>query len=63
MSFKSHFKGIDLPLHGVRLPTFEIESQYKREIGVSEDISNYDFLRSLANTGFKNLKINKKDPL
>lgn len=63
MSFKSHFKGVDLPLHGVRLPTFEIESQYKREIGVSEDISNYDFLRSLANTGFKNLKINKKDPL
>ena len=46
MSFKSHFKGIDLPLHGVRLPTFDIEDQYKREIGVSEDISNYDFLRS-----------------
>ena len=63
MSFKSHFKGIDLPLHGVRLPTFDIEDQYKREIGVSEDISNYDFLRSLAHTGFKNLKINKKDPL
>jgi len=62
IDFKSHFKGIDLPLHGVRLPTFEIEDKYKREIGVSEDISNYDFLRSLANTGFKNLKINKKDP-
>ena len=62
IDFKSHFKGIDLPLHGVRLPTFEIEDKYKREIGVSEDISNYDFLRSLANTGFKNLKLNKKDP-
>ena len=62
LNFKSQFEGINLPLHGVRLPTFEIENKYKREIGVSEDISNYDFLRSLANTGFKNLKINKKDP-
>ena len=62
IDFKSHFKGVSLPLHGVRLPTFEIEDKYKREIGVSEDISNYDFLRSLANTGFKNLKLNKKDP-
>jgi len=63
LNFESQFKGINLPLHGVRLPTFDIENKYKREIGVSEDISNYDFLRSLANTGFKNLKINKKDPL
>jgi DNA polymerase-3 subunit alpha len=60
INFKSHFKGIDLPIHGVRLPRFEIEKKFKRELGVSEDISNYDFLRSLANAGFKNLKINKK---
>jgi hypothetical protein len=38
IDFKSHFKGVDLPLHGVRLPTFEIEDKYKREIGVSEEI-------------------------
>jgi DNA polymerase-3 subunit alpha len=61
INFKSHFKGVDLPIYGVRLPRFEIEKKFKRELGVSEDISNYDFLRSLANTGFKNLKINKKN--
>jgi DNA polymerase-3 subunit alpha len=62
IDLKSHFKGIDLPLYGVRLPSFKIENKHKREIGVSEDISNLDFLRSLANTGFKNLKINKNNP-
>ena len=62
IDFKSHFKEIDLPLYGVRLPSFKIENKYKREIGVSEDITNLDFLRSLANAGFKNLKINKNDP-
>jgi DNA polymerase-3 subunit alpha len=63
IDFKSHFEGINLPLYGVRLPSFKIENEYKREIHVSEDISNYDFLRSLANLGFKNLKINKNNPL
>ncbi len=55
MSFKSHFKGIDLPLYGVRLPSFEIDNKSKREIQVSEDISNLDILRSLAGAGVKNL--------
>ena len=62
MSLKSHFKELNLPLHGVRLPCFEIDKQFKREIGVSEDVDNDTFLHSLIDDGFKNLKINKNDP-
>jgi len=62
VNFRSHFQGVNLPLYGVRLPKFEIDNKCKRKHGVSEDINNLDFLRSLANEGFKNLKINKKNP-
>ena len=57
--FESRFKDLDLPLHGVRLPEFKIENKYKHEVGISEDSSNYDFLRALSLKGFKDLNINK----
>ena len=57
--FSSKFQDLDLGLHGVRLPEFSIESSYKRHLGISEDASNYDFLRALALNGFKDLNINK----
>lgn len=57
--FSSKFDNLDLGLHGVRLPEFSIETSYKRHLGISEDASNYDFLRALALNGFKDLNINK----
>ena len=63
IDFMSHFKEIDLPLYGVRLPIFKIENKYKREIGVSEELTNLAFLRSLANAGYKNLKLKAGKPL
>ena len=58
-SFSKNFNELDLNLHGVRLPSFDIEVGHKRKLGVSEDISNYNFLRELCKKGFKNLKVSK----
>ena len=57
--FSDQFEGVDLGLHGVRLPEFLIDKSNKRELNISEDCSNYDFLRALALNGFKSLNINK----
>jgi DNA polymerase-3 subunit alpha len=53
------FKNLDLPLYGVRLPEFKIDNSYKHELEISEDVSNYEFLRALALKGFKKLNIQK----
>ena len=58
----SKFDNLDLGLHGVRLPEFNIDSSTKRHLNLSEDVSNYDFLRALALNGFKDLKIDKNLP-
>jgi len=57
--FGKNFKNIDLPLHGVRLPEFKIDNSYKHELGISEDVSNYEFLRALSLQGFKKLNLKK----
>jgi hypothetical protein len=59
--FSDQFENIELDIHGVRLPEFEIDLASKRHLGVSEDASNYDFLKALALNGFKTLNINKTD--
>ena len=57
--YSDKFSNIDLPLHGVRLPTFDIENKYKHELGVSEDIHNYAFLKALCEKGLKDKKLPK----
>ena len=47
MSFLKEFKDIDLDIHGVRLPSFEVNLEDKRKLGVSEDINNENFLKAL----------------
>ena len=59
LDFSSEFKELDLALHGVRLPSFEIKSEHKRKLGLSEDLDNYGFLRELCKIGFKKLKLKK----
>ena len=58
-NFVSQFEDLSKPVHGVRLPNFEIENKYKRANELSEDVDNYDFLRGLCLKGFKNLKLRK----
>ena len=57
--FYNNFDSLDLNLHGVRLPSFEIETKSKHDLKVSESISNYDFLRELCLAGFKKMGIEK----
>jgi len=59
--FSDQFENTELDIHGVRLPEFEIDLASKRHLGISEDASNYDFLRALSLNGFKTLNINKTD--
>ena len=46
-----------MPLYGVRLPNFQIDSNLKQKYKVSEDCSNYDFLRAVAREGFDKLEV------
>ena len=58
--FSSRFSGIDLPLHGVRLPSFDIDDKSKRDIGLSENSSNFKFLSSLSSAALETI-IGKKN--
>ena len=57
--FLSQFSKIDLELHGVRLPEFNVPPEYKRQFKLAENANNYDFLRLLCNNGFKKLGLEK----
>ena len=61
LDFFSDFDKIDLPLHGVRLPEFSIDPKTKRSLNLSEDTSNYDFLKALASNGFKAINLSKEN--
>ena len=50
---RKKFKKIDLPLHGVRLPSFEISEQAKREHEISDEDDNNQILRKLCFAGYK----------
>src|SRR5687768_3019696 len=54
MSFFEKFKNYNIPLYGVRLPEIKIEKEDKDALHVDENCSNIDFLKALANQGFKN---------
>jgi len=58
-NFLSQFSEIDLKLHGVRLPKFEIPKDYRKQFKISDKANNYDFLRLLCNASFKKMKIKK----
>tara|TARA_R100000008_G_scaffold84553_2_gene72265 strand:- start:5273 stop:7858 length:2586 start_codon:yes stop_codon:yes gene_type:complete len=61
MSFTKDFSTYqDCAPPGVRLPKIEIESRYYNELNLSEDTSNYDFLRALCLDGVKKKGIDKK---
>ena len=60
-NFNSSFTDFKLPLYGVRLPEFNIESRLKKEYGLKEESSNYDFLMQVCRANFKKLNIAKED--
>ena len=58
-SFSSNFSRLNIPLHGVRLPSFKIEDRYINDLSLPKDISTYDFLRELCLRRFKHLGLDK----
>lgn len=58
-NFTNSFEPLKIPLNGVRLPEFKIESKYKKAINLKDDCSNYEFLRGLCVKGFKELNLDK----
>ena len=52
-NFTKQFETLDLGIHGVRLPSFKVSKEDKRRLGVSEDISNEDFLEALCKDGLQ----------
>lgn len=57
--FESYEKYSSPTLKGVRLPSISIEPRHYSELGVSPEISNYDFLRRLCWKGIQEKGIDK----
>ena len=57
-NFLNNFKEMELPMHGVRLPVFKIESRHKKRVKVDSKADNYTFLKALVRTGFHEYKDN-----
>lgn len=58
-NFLNKFDNYKLDLHGVRMPSFEVENKYKREIGLSEDASKLEFLKQKCYVRLNELKDSK----
>jgi len=59
-TFIKKFKKIDLPLHGVRLPSFEASQSLRDRLGADKDEDNASILKKLCNEGYKT-KVEAKD--
>lgn len=59
-NFLNKFEDYKLNLHGVRMPSFEVENKYKREIGLSEDASKFEFLKQKCYVELNKLKDSKR---
>ena len=58
INFPDRFEKLELELHGVRLPKFDIEDRYLKLVENPEKIKNtYDFLIALCQKGFKKLNL------
>jgi len=52
-AFTKKFKKIDLPLHGVRLPSFEISESLRNRLDASKSEDNEKILRRLCYEGYE----------
>jgi DNA polymerase III subunit alpha len=59
-NYTDKFEELDLSLHGVRLPNFEITDAQKRDVKISEDSDNFTFLKALCEQGIRDKKIKGK---
>ncbi len=63
-TFTKKFKKIDLPLHGVRLPSFKISDELRDRLDASKSEDNVKILRRLCYEGYERRMLAKQiDPL
>ena len=63
-AFTKKFKKIDLPLHGVRLPSFQISDTLRDRLDASKSEDNVKILRRLCYEGYeKRMLARQIDPL
>lgn len=60
--FLSDFEPLEIPILGVRLPTYHVEDKYKDKLKLPLTTTNAEFLRSLCLEGFKTLEFKKNSP-
>jgi|TARA_R110000824_G_scaffold400171_2_gene607128 DNA-directed DNA polymerase III PolC len=57
MNALSKIKKINLPLHGVRLPSFKVSNEQKRSLKLSENLNNEEFVKSVCIKALKDKNV------
>lgn len=57
--FVSQFSPLKSPIKGVRLPEIKIEDRHRKELGLANTCSNFDFLCALSQQGLDSLNLEK----
>ena len=60
IDFAKRFQKLDLGIHGVRLPSFKVDDNDKRKLGISDDSTNEKFLYILCKREFDLRKFNSE---
>ncbi len=58
-NFEKSFEKYNLPFHGIRLPSVEIDPKIKEKFGAAPDASNYQLLTALCKKGYEARIANK----
>ncbi len=62
-NFSKNFEEIDLEIHGVRLPRFEVSKDYVNKSQLKGEFNNFNFLRYACLEKFESLQLEKDSPL
>ena len=62
-NFSKNFEEIDLEIHGVRLPRFEVSKDYVNKSKLKGEFNNFNFLRYACLEKFESLQLEKGSPL
>jgi DNA polymerase III subunit alpha len=57
--FLEDIEPLEIPIKGVRLPTYQPSERHKKELELESSADNMSFLRALCAKGFKKLKLKK----
>lgn len=57
--FEVQFEQFQIKIPGVRLPSFTVPESKKRELGITKEVTNFEFLQKLCDNGFEKLYLSK----